>query len=1136
MLGPLEAVVDGVPVPLGPPQQRALLALLALHAGEVVSRDRIVDELWGERPPATAAKLVQGYVSGLRKVAGADVLVTRAPGYLLAVEAGALDLARFERLAGEGRAALGEGDPGRAAVRLREALALWRGPALADLVSAPFAQGEATRLEELRLSAVCERIEADLALGHDDVVPELEALVAEHPLHERLRRQHMLALYRAGRQAEALAAYQSARRALVDELGIEPRREVRELEQAILRQDPALDLAPARPTAPARVGFVGRDAELSVLDGALEAALGGIGRLVLIGGEPGIGKSRLAEELAHHARARGARVCVGRCWEAGGAPAYWPWVQALRAYLREAGPDALLAQPRAGAAELATILPETRELVPDLPCAASPEAQGARFRLLEAVGAFLRTAVAERPLVLALDDLHAADVPSLLLLRFLVGQLHGTRLIVVGAYRDSEIGPELADALADLAREAGTEQVFLRGLSEAETSRVLAQAMGGAPGDDLVAEIQAETQGNPLFAKEIGQLLAAEGATARAGLPIPRGVLEAIGQRLRRHSKRCREVLTLASVVGREFDPDVLERTSALSGDALFAALDEAATAGLVGDVPDGLGRLRFSHILVRDALYEDLPAPRRLRLHRAIAEALEELYAGNPEPHVAELAQHYGAAGPAAAEKAIVYAQRAGDRAASQHAYEEAASWYARALALLETARSGDDDRMRELLLARGEALSRAGRGGQAREVLRRAAELAEQGGRPDQLARAATEYTGRFGWSRGSIDPFYVPLLERALAAVGSDDSVARVRLLARLAAARRDEAPHEERVALGGEAVEMAQRMGDPETLAMALEGYLTATDGPDTVSEGLSITSRTIELAERIGDKERLYEGHYNRLNALWMHGERAAVDVEMDVLAGLVEELRQPAQRWHIGTVRTMFALMEGRLEEAERRIVDTAAIGQHVERWNAEVTRRMALFVLRREQGRLAEVADVIARSVAEYPSLMRFACALADVEAMVGNEREARGVLKRVLALDLERVHRDAEWLFSLAILSEACVALGEERGAARLYGLLLPFAGLYTVAPIEATFGSVACALGGLARALGRDDEAVSHLEAAVELEGRMRARPWLARAEEQLATALLGRGRPVDRPRSDASEQGSSTPPQGPSRPAP
>ena len=243
MLGPLVAVVDGVPVPLGPPQQRALLALLALHAGEVVSRDRIVDELWGERPPATSAKLVQGYVSGLQKLVGADVLVTRAPGYLLAVEAGALDLAQFERLVGEGRAALGEGDPGRAAVRLREALALWRGPALANLVSAPFVPGEASRLEELRLSAVCDRIEADLALGQDDVVPELEALVAEHPLHERLRRQHMLALYRAGRQAEALAAYQAARRALVDELGIEPRREVRALEQAILRQDPALDLA-----------------------------------------------------------------------------------------------------------------------------------------------------------------------------------------------------------------------------------------------------------------------------------------------------------------------------------------------------------------------------------------------------------------------------------------------------------------------------------------------------------------------------------------------------------------------------------------------------------------------------------------------------------------------------------------------------------------------------------------------------------------------------------------------------------------------------------------------------------------------------------------------------------------------------
>jgi DNA-binding SARP family transcriptional activator len=1122
VLGPLEAVVDGVSVSLGPPQQRALLALLALHAGEVISRDRIVDELWGERPPATAAKVVQGYVSGLRRVLGPEVVRTRSPGYVLGLEPDALDLERFERLAAEGQAALAEGRAIRAAAGLREALALWRGPPLADLGAVPFAQREATRLDELRLAALADRIEADLALGRGEVAGELDALVAEHPLHERLRRQHMLALYRAGRPAEALAAYRAARRALVDELGIEPGRELRELERAILRQDPALDVAPAEAPAPAAGGrgFVGRAPELAALDDALDAALGGSGRLVVVGGEPGIGKSRLAEEIAGHARRRGARVCVGRCWEAGGAPAYWPWVQVLRAYLGDAGPGALLTQPPQGVAELATILPEIRELVPDLPAAPPPDSEGARFRLLQAVGSLLRTAAGARPLVIGLDDLHAADAPSLLLLRFVAGQLEGAPLLIVGCYRDTEIGAELTDTLAEVVRESGTEQVPLRGLSGPDTSRLLAQTIGEPPTDDLAAEIHAETQGNPLFAKEIGRLLAAEGVTAGGRLPIPRGVLEAIGRRLQRQSEECRAVLTFASVVGREFDPGVLELTSSLGEEALFEALDEAADAGLVGDAPDGVGRLRFSHILVRDALYQDLPAPRRSRLHRAIGDALEELYAGNPEPHVAELARHYGASGPAAAEKAIAYAQQAGDRAAAQYGYEEAATWYASALELLETARSGDANRVRELLLARGEALSRAGSGDEAREVLRRAAELAEQAGRPDQLARAAIEYSGRFLWSRGSIDRFYVPLLERALAAIGHEDSSARACLLARLAAARRDDAPLEHRVALATEAVQMAERLGQPVTLAMALEGQWIATEAPESAHSAPGTTARMIEIAERIGDKERIYEAHEHWHNAVWMLGDRPASDVERDILAGLAEELRQPAQRWHIGTVRTMVALMEGNFDEAEQLIEETARVGRRVERWNAEVSRRLALFVLRREQGRLAEIADTMRRSVAEFPSLLRFVCARAHLEAELGRESEARAALEALLALDLEREHRDSEWLFAMALLADPCARLADERGTRKLYRLLLPFERLYVVAPIEAVFGSMARCLGVLATALRHYDDAKRHFESAIALERSMRAQPWIAHAQDDLAAMLLARGDPeAARPHADA-----------------
>jgi DNA-binding SARP family transcriptional activator/tetratricopeptide (TPR) repeat protein len=1114
VLGPLEAVIDGTPVKLGPPQQRALLALLLLNANEVVSRDRIVDELWGERPPATAAKLVQVYVSALRKVLGRDVLVTRPPGYLLQVEPGALDLDRVRRHLDAGGAALAAGASAAAAEHFGEALGLWRGPALADFAFAPFARAQIGRLDELRLEALSDRIEADLQLGRSDVVGQLETLIAEHPLRERLRGQLMLALYRSGRQADALAAYQDARRALVGELGIEPGRDLRDLEQAILRQDPRLDRPAPEPQAVrSRSGFVGREPELAALVGALDDALAGSGRLALVAGEPGIGKSRLAEELEDHARQRGARVCVGRCWEAGGAPAYWPWVQALRAYIRDSEPDALRAQLGDRGPELGAILPEVRRFLPDLPESPPPDSEGARFRLLDSVAGFLRTAASDGPVVVGLDDLHAADAPSLLLLRFVAGQLDGAPILIVGCYRDTEVGPELAETLAELAREPAMVRVTLRGLNGSDTSRLLTLTMDDAPADELAAEVHAETQGNPLFAKEIGRLLAAEGETAPGRLPIPQGVLEAIGRRLQRQSDRCREVLAVASVVGREFDPDVIGRVSGLQEEVLFTALDEAAEAGLVGAVPEASGRLCFSHILVRDALYEDLPAPRRPRLHRAIGEALEAIYAGNLEPHLSELARHYREAGPSVADKAIDYAQRAGDRAASQYGYEEAARCYAGGLEMLETARSGDTDRTCELLLSLGEVLSRAGSDAEARQALRQAADLAEEAGRPDQLARSALEYGGRFGWERASIDPFYVPLLERALAAVGTDDSSARVRLLARLAAARRDDARRDRRLAVAAEAVEMAERIGDPATLALALEGQLVAIEGPDELARGAGIpaTERMIELGERIGDRERVFVGHEHRLHGFWMLGDRAAVEVELDALADLAAELRQPAQRWHIGTGRTMLALMEGRFDDAERLVEETLLLGQRAQSWNAVVSQRVALFVLRREQGRLAELADTIRRSVHEYPALVRFRCALAHLDAELGGEEEARAIIDDLLARDLEVEYRDHEWAFSMALLANPCASVADERAAARLYSLLLPFAHVYAMAPVEGVFGAVARGLGVLATALGRYDDAERHLLAAIDLERRMGGRPWLAHGQHDLAAMLLARGDP-------------------------
>jgi DNA-binding SARP family transcriptional activator len=502
ILGPLEVRDGDRMLALGALGERSLLALMLLNANELVPTERLVDELWGERPPKTAVKTIQVYVSRLRRLLGTETIVTRAPGYVVNVDPDRLDLHRFERLAADGRTALAAGDALTAARRLRAALAMWRGAPLSDFAYEPFAHAAAARLDELRLEALQERIEADLRCGRaGELVGELQGLVARHPLRERLRAQLMLALYRTGRQAEALDVYRDTRSTLVEELGIEPSRELRDLERAVLAQDPSLQRPGARATPRAAGIFVGRETELRVALSALEQAQAGCGSVVLLSGEPGIGKSRLADEVAAHARDGGLRVLRGRCWEAGGAPAYWPWLQVLRAGLRGAKPAQVRRHVGGGAPELAELLPELLELLGELPRPAVRDPEAQRFRLFDAVGAFLAAMSEERPLLLVLDDLHAADESSLLLLQFVTGTVAENRLVLVGAYRDTEVGPghPLERLSAELARDGGVTRIAMDGLSRADVAAYVQLSTGTAAPAGLVEAIHRRTLGNPLF-------------------------------------------------------------------------------------------------------------------------------------------------------------------------------------------------------------------------------------------------------------------------------------------------------------------------------------------------------------------------------------------------------------------------------------------------------------------------------------------------------------------------------------------------------------------------------------------------------------------------------------------------------------
>jgi DNA-binding SARP family transcriptional activator len=1118
VLGPLEVRRDDRQIPLGGPKQRALLALLLLQANEALSAERLIDRLWGERPPATAAKALQVYVSQLRKLLEPErtsgspgrLLVSTASGYTLRLEDEQLDLRRFLRLRKQGQQALTERRAAEAARLLGDALALWRGAALADVADEPFAQLEAARLEGLRLAALEERIEADLQLGrHAELVGELEALVAEHPLRESFRGRLMLALYRSGRQAEALEAYQRMRRTLVEELGIEPGRRLRELEQAILRQDPALELVSGAiegPHALSKSPFVGRRRELETLRAGLDDAVHGRGGLYLLVGEPGIGKSRLAGELISHAQAREAEVLVGRCWEAGGAPAYWPWIQALRTYVRRREPERLRAELGAGAPDLAQLLPELRELFPDLPERETTESEGDRFRLFDAATSFLKAASRTRPLVLILDDLHAADEPSLLLLRFVARELESSRLFVLGAYRDVDptLSEPLAGTLVNVTREAVTRRIVLEGLDAPAIAEYIELTAGQTPLHDLVDAIRAETEGNPLFLSEVVQLLAQEGRfdleeVRRLG--VPEGVREVISLRLRRLSTGCNSVLAIASVLGREFDLEALESVKTIDHDSLLELVDEAVRARVISEIPGAPGRLRFAHVLIRDVVYDALPGARRAKLHQRVGDAVEELYAPDLEPHLSELAHHYFHSRDA--HKAVSYARRAGDRALALVAYEEAIRLYGMALQL-----NRDEVARCDILLALGDAQARAGDTPAAKATFREAAHRADALDLPDQLARAALGYGGRFTWEASRDDDYFRPLLEHALDVLGDRDASLRARLLARLSAGPLRDArfPPERRALLRREAVELARRIGDPATIAYALNGYVLSEGSPDLTRERLELGHELVAAALAIGDKQVALEGHSTLLVDLLELGDLQGALAELEAMANIAEELRQPSQHWFVRIFRAELALLQGRFTEAEALMAEALDLGERAQRWIATVSYRLQLYMLRREQGRLAEVEEVVHESVEAYPTYFVWRPIQAQMLVELGRDEEARQAFDALAAEGFDDFPHNEHWLVGMGLLAETAWSLRDANRAARIYELLRPYADRIAISYGEISTGSVSRPLGLLAATIEGLEDPARHFEQALVMNERMCARPWLAHTQTDYAQILL------------------------------
>jgi class 3 adenylate cyclase/tetratricopeptide (TPR) repeat protein len=885
--------------------------------------------------------------------------------------------------------------------------------------------------------------------------------------------------------------------------------------------------------------FVGRDDLLAQLVRIRkETAVGGC-RAALLGGEPGIGKTRLATALAEAAHADGAIVLAGRCDEDLGVP-FQPFVEALQHYATHA------AQPRLGrfGGELSRLVPEISEMIPGLaaPMRSDPETE--RYRLFDAVAAWLSDVSIEAPVLLVIDDLQWAAKPTLLLLRHVLRSAEPLRLLVVITYRDSELGRDhpLTEFLADLRRLDGVERFSLTGLDRAGVSAFLEEAAGHRLTDAeeaLPAAVWAETEGHPFFVAEVmrhlvetGRLERRDGRWIMTGtveeLGIPDGVREMVGQRLTRLSEEANRALTIGAVAGLEFEPAVVRVAAELGEDDLIAALEEGVGARLLSEVRGGGPRYRFAHTLVRAALYDGLSGPRRVSVHRRVADAIETVHGRALDNYLPALAHHCARAAvpgeEVTAARAVNYAARAGDRALAQLAHDEAVAYYRQALTLLDTAEAGGADlgdvegRRMDLLISLGEAQRQAG-DPEHRATLLDAGGRARLRGDADALARAALA-SCRSGYTSaaGALDDKRVSLLEDALAAVTeragpsatSDPAVmaVRARLLASIGIELvYGEIHRQRRITVSDEALDLARALDDPDTLCYVLVRRFFSNNSPATLAQRLADTAELLALAETSDDPQNRFLAHFLRSRVTLEAGDPATAAAHAETALAVADELGQPAFRWMARWTRFGPVLLAGRLDEAEEILCDALAVGTAGGQTDVWVLDAIQRFVLRFEQGRLdeleAEFTSLIDK-ILVVPSVCQYA---AFIHCEGGRLDRARELFAPIVARGYD-LPEDVVWLGMCHVAAEIVHRLDDRPGAAVLLDRLAPHAGIFSTFG-GITFGCTTYYLGLLEAALGHLEAAIVHFAGAAEIYERVGAPAHLGRTQVAWAGALLSRG---------------------------
>ena len=1106
VLGALEADIEGPGsarrVDLGGRRQRALLTLLLVARGQAVSVDRIVEALWHGAPPRRPVPVVQAYVSHLRRALEPDrvawspaaVLCTQRPGYAVRLPSDAVDAWRFEELVRRGSAAV---DPAAARRGLQAALDLWRGPAFPEVADEPWALPEISRLEGLRVNA-CEQLGAALLATGDAAaaVALAEKLTDEHPMREQGWALLATGMVAAGRQADALAALRRARARFVDEAGLDPSRGLARLESDILAQRTTTGaaFAPTLPTpprivassAPRSLPLVGRGVEMAALIQAAESALRGARTaVVLIDGEAGAGKSALLQGLADRQSAAGWQVVSGRCPEDEGAPPAWAWSEVLRTLARAVD----LGQHAGGLAPLLDVRPSDRGGDPTF----------GRFLLQRAVCEFVVSAAKERPLAILLDDVHRADSQTLSLLAAVAGETAGPLLVAV-AYRPDEGIDGLRATLAGFAQQLPT-RITLSGLGPDASAALLTAVAGEIPDVRTLDVLVDRAGGNPLYLIESARLLRSDGPAA-ATARVPDGVRDVLRRRIARLGGGAHEVLCMAAVVGRDVDVEVL--VCAMTGaDPLVtteAAIEEALDGAVLTGVLDETapGRLRFTHVLMRDVLYADVPAVRRGRWHARVADAIASVRSDD----VAALAHHLYRSGRAAAAGAAVAAGvAAGDEAMARYAPEVAVELYRQALGALDRAPSRGTESSRVDVLCRlGQAELAAGSGVGATHTRTAALRVAERS-RDDRLVvRALVAWNLPTPWTTtayGTLDAEVVALLDRALR-IADLDADTRCQLLcvrARELAGHRNSPAGEAAV----EAERLARRSEDPLLIGLALQARGSVLLHESDIDARLLLADELLDVGSRPGLAVFALLGHVYR--AQW-----AATYGDVTLLAGQVEQMAALVRlyRWRQGEAvvlvhRGLLAHLVGDLAEAERLYRDATGVLQRNGGLDAEKIGGIALFSVALTAGRIVALEQLV-RSFEPLPPEARDM--LTVVLAAGARFEEARSVHATAGEVRCDFFRSLFLTIRGLAVIGLARDGQAEPAEVCAVYDDLCAFRGQLGGAITGAfALGPVDTVLGDLARRMDRTAEAADHYGVARALARRCGSPFWEGAAAERL-----------------------------------